>query len=43
MSFVKDMRKKAEAYDVDLLVVDTGVGYTDIVCALYCLRRLTKR
>ncbi|KAK3677019.1 hypothetical protein LTR78_003224 [Recurvomyces mirabilis] len=23
-SFVKDMRKKAEAYDVDLLVVDTG-------------------
>ncbi|KAK3110985.1 hypothetical protein LTR53_014187 [Teratosphaeriaceae sp. CCFEE 6253] len=24
VSFVRDMRKKAEAYDVDLLVVDTG-------------------
>ena len=25
VSFVKDMRTKAEAYDVDLLLVDTGV------------------
>ena len=27
VSFVKDMRRKAAAYDVDLLVVDTGVCY----------------
>ena len=26
VSFVRDMRKKAESYDVDLLVVDTGVS-----------------
>jgi len=26
VSFVKDMRKKAKAYDVDLLLVDTGVS-----------------
>lgn len=25
VSFVKDMRSKAKAYDVDLLLVDTGV------------------
>jgi hypothetical protein len=25
VSFVKDMRAKAKAYDVDLLLVDTGV------------------
>lgn len=25
VSFVRDMRRQAEAYDVDLLVVDTGV------------------
>ena len=26
VSFVKDMRAKAKAYDVDLLLVDTGVS-----------------
>nr|POF22076.1 secreted protein [Quercus suber] len=37
VSFVKDMRRNAETYDVDLLVVDTGVRIARASSAWSCL------